>query len=163
MTSLKNTKCHHSVGIFINAQFRTLKRWLYANITVLCWVCKASCFVYKSNHIIFIGLRSSTEQRLLSTTRWGGGSIWEWSFGCEFGCGLYEYFGEQGLQWSSRSVLKDFTEDALTISAGSLFQNGTARMLRSLLVELSARLNTYPSYLNHQAIGTLRIRDDAAA
>ncbi len=27
-------------------------------------------------------------------------------------------------QWASRSVLKDFTEDALTISAGSLFQNG---------------------------------------
>ncbi len=31
-------------------------------------------------------------------------------------------------QWASGSVLKDFTEDALTISAGSLFQNRTARI-----------------------------------
>ncbi len=28
-------------------------------------------------------------------------------------------------QWASRSVLKDFTVGALTISAGSLFQNKT--------------------------------------
>ncbi len=43
-------------------------------------------------------------------------------------------------QWVSRSVLKDFTEDALTISAGSLFQNGTARIVKAhtapLMVEL---------------------------
>ncbi len=34
-------------------------------------------------------------------------------------------------QWVSRSALKDFTDDALTISAGSLFQNGTARMVKA--------------------------------
>ncbi len=39
------------------------------------------------------------------------------------------YFGEQACQWASRSALKDFTEDAFTISAGSLVQNGTARMV----------------------------------
>ncbi len=34
--------------------------------------------------------------------------------------------GNRDCQWASRSVLKNFTEDALTIAAGSLFQNGTA-------------------------------------
>ncbi len=33
-------------------------------------------------------------------------------------------------QWASRSVLKGFNEDALTISADSLFQNGTARTVK---------------------------------
>ncbi len=41
---------------------------------------------------------------------------------------------------ASRSVLEDFTDDALTISAGSLFQNGIALMAMvaatSLFVEL---------------------------
>ncbi len=32
-------------------------------------------------------------------------------------------------QWASMSVLKDFTPEALTISADSLFQNGTARFV----------------------------------
>ncbi len=40
------------------------------------------------------------------------------------GGGLDGYFGEPGCQWASRSVLKDFIEDALTVSAGSLFQKG---------------------------------------
>ncbi len=31
--------------------------------------------------------------------------------------------GNRDCQWTSRSVLKDFTEDALTIAAGILFQN----------------------------------------
>ncbi len=35
--------------------------------------------------------------------------------------------GNRDCQRESRSALKDFTDDALTISAGSLFQNGTAR------------------------------------
>ncbi len=39
--------------------------------------------------------------------------------------------GNKGCQWRSGSVLKDFTEDALTISAGSLFQNGTARIVKA--------------------------------
>ncbi len=34
-------------------------------------------------------------------------------------------------QWASRNVLKDFTKDALTISACSLFQNGTARIVKA--------------------------------
>ncbi len=38
--------------------------------------------------------------------------------------------GNRDCQWASRNVLKDFTEDALAISAGSLFQNGTARMVK---------------------------------
>ncbi len=39
--------------------------------------------------------------------------------------------GNRDCQWASRSALKDFTEDALTISAGNLFQNGTARMVKA--------------------------------
>ncbi len=39
--------------------------------------------------------------------------------------------GNRDCQLASRRVLKDFTEDALTISAGSLFQNGTARMMKT--------------------------------
>ncbi len=34
--------------------------------------------------------------------------------------------GNRDSQLASRSVLKDFTDDAVTIPAGSLFQNGTA-------------------------------------
>ncbi len=45
--------------------------------------------------------------------------------------GLDEYFGNQGLPAASRSALKDFTEDALTIAAGSLFKNWTARMVKA--------------------------------
>ncbi len=33
--------------------------------------------------------------------------------------------GSRDCQWTSRIVLKDFTVGALTISAGSLFQNRT--------------------------------------
>ncbi len=39
--------------------------------------------------------------------------------------------GNSDCQWTSRSVLKDFIEDALTTSAGSLFRNGTARMVKA--------------------------------
>ncbi len=35
--------------------------------------------------------------------------------------------GNRDCQWASRSVLKDFTKEALTISAGNLFKNFTAR------------------------------------
>ncbi len=38
--------------------------------------------------------------------------------------------GNRNCQRASRSALKDFTDDALTISADSLFQNGTARMVK---------------------------------
>ncbi len=50
--------------------------------------------------------------------------------------------GNRDCQRASRSALKDFTDDALTISAGSLFQNGTGEgelataRTASLLVEL---------------------------
>ncbi len=59
-----------------------------------------------------------------------GRVIWVWVFyigRCVLrkwvvrGGGLDGYYGEQGLKGASRSVLNDFTEDALTISAGSLF------------------------------------------
>ncbi len=39
--------------------------------------------------------------------------------------------GNRNCQWSSRIAVKDFTEDALTISVGSLFQNGTARTVKA--------------------------------
>ncbi len=39
--------------------------------------------------------------------------------------------GNRDCQRASRSALKDFTDDALTISAGSLLQNGTARMVKA--------------------------------
>ncbi len=39
--------------------------------------------------------------------------------------------GGRDYRWASKSALKDFTEDALTISAGSLFQNGTARFVKA--------------------------------
>ncbi len=34
-------------------------------------------------------------------------------------------------QLASRSALNDFTDDGLTSPVGSLFQNGTARMLKA--------------------------------
>ncbi len=52
----------------------------------------------------------------------------EWVAG---GGGLGGYFGEQDCQWASNSVLKDFTVDALSILAGSLFQNETAQMVKA--------------------------------
>ncbi len=39
--------------------------------------------------------------------------------------------GNRDCHWASRSVLKDFTEDALTISPGSLFQNGSVRIVKA--------------------------------
>ncbi len=39
--------------------------------------------------------------------------------------------GNRDCLWASRSALKNLTEDALTISAGSLFQYGTARMVKA--------------------------------
>ncbi len=42
--------------------------------------------------------------------------------------------GNRDCQRASRSALKDFTYDALTISAGSLFRNGTARMVKAVII-----------------------------
>ncbi len=44
------------------------------------------------------------------------------------GGGLYVYFSEERLPVC---IQKDLTDDALTISAVSLLQNGTARMLKA--------------------------------
>ncbi len=48
--------------------------------------------------------------------------------------------GNRDCQWASRSALKDFTEDALNFSGGSLFRNGAARIVKvptaSLWLEL---------------------------
>ncbi len=38
--------------------------------------------------------------------------------------------GNSDSQFASKMVLNDFTGDALIISAGSLFKNGTSRMLK---------------------------------
>ncbi len=40
--------------------------------------------------------------------------------------------GNSDCQWASKSVLKDFHEDALTIPAGSLLNNGTARIVKAI-------------------------------
>ncbi len=75
---------------------------------------------FKSNQIIFIGQRSSKDY--YKTTRWGGGGIWERSFGSEFfyvgrcvlrewvmsGGGLDGYFGEQGLPVGIQECLERF-------------------------------------------------------
>ncbi len=52
----------------------------------------------------------------------------EWVVG---GGGLDGYFGEQGLPAGIQECLERFHDDALTISAGSLFQNGTALMVKA--------------------------------
>ncbi len=39
--------------------------------------------------------------------------------------------GNRDCQWASRSALKDFTEDAWTISAGNLYQNGASIMMKA--------------------------------
>ncbi len=49
------------------------------------------------------------------------------------GGGLYGYFRDS--QLASRSVSNDITGDALAISAGILFQNGTGRMKKSWIKE----------------------------
>ncbi len=60
---------------------------------------------------------------------------------CAEGMGLWDEVGKMGTsgnrdyQRASRSALKDFADEALTMSAGSLFQNGTVRTA-SQLVEL---------------------------
>ncbi len=41
--------------------------------------------------------------------------------------------GNRDCQWPSRSVLKYFTEDALNISCGSLFQDVPARLVKENL------------------------------
>ncbi len=38
---------------------------------------------------------------------------------------------ERDCPWASRDILKDFTEDALTISAGSLLKNGTVGLVKA--------------------------------
>ncbi len=40
--------------------------------------------------------------------------------------------GNRDCHWASKRVLKDFTEDAMTISAGSLVQNGQSEWLRRI-------------------------------
>ncbi len=51
-----------------------------------------------------------------------GNSLWE-------GVGYTNFSGNKDREFASKSALKDFTVDELTIAAGSLFQNGTARAL----------------------------------
>ncbi len=95
-----------------------------------------------SNQIIFIDLRSRNDYY----KRPGGvvGALVNGNLGLSFlrgsmGCGneLREEVGLKGTsgnrdyRWASRSALKDFTDDALTISAGSLFQNGPAQMVKA--------------------------------
>ncbi len=45
--------------------------------------------------------------------------------------GYMETSGNRGGKLASKSILKDFTDDALTISATSLFQKGTGRTLNA--------------------------------
>ncbi len=48
--------------------------------------------------------------------------------------------GNRDCQRASRSALKNFADDALTISAGSLFQNGTARMVKAKALDYFLQL-----------------------
>ncbi len=65
-----------------------------------------------------------------------GLSFFKWVNMCR-GNGLWQEvdymdtLGNRDCQLASRSVMQDFTEDALTTLAGSLVQNGTARMLKA--------------------------------
>ncbi len=87
-------------------------------------------YIYILIPILLIGLRSSKDyykRPCGSVGVYGNGHLgvtfcvgWRvlrgWTDG---GGGLDGYFGERDCQWASKSVLTDFTEDALTISAGS--------------------------------------------
>ncbi len=42
--------------------------------------------------------------------------------------------GNRDCQRAFRSALKHFTEDAFTISASNLLQNGAARMLKAVII-----------------------------
>ncbi len=53
----------------------------------------------------------------------------EWVVGEEVG--KMGASGNRDCQWTSRSVLKDFTEEALIIAAGDLFQNGKAQIVKA--------------------------------
>ncbi len=53
-----------------------------------------------------------------------GNEFWE-------GAGYMGILWNRDCQLASRRVLKGFTDDALTILAGILFQKGTARMLNA--------------------------------
>ncbi len=61
------------------------------------------------------------------------------------GGGLDGYFGEQGLAVGIRSALRDFSEDAVTISAGSLFRNGMVALAH-------ANENTIRALGDHYAV-----------
>ncbi len=87
-----------------------------------------------SNQIRFIGLVSSKyyykrpngvvcKPGHVNVCR--GNGLWE-------GVGYMGTSGNRDSQLASRSVLKDFTDDALTISAGSLIQDGTARTMHCI-------------------------------
>ncbi len=73
------------------------------------------------------------------------GECFKWVNVCR-GNGLWEEVGYMGAlgnrdcPLASSSVLKDFTDDALTISAGSLFQNETARMLKAYWLQWAQHL-----------------------
>ncbi len=47
------------------------------------------------------------------------------------GGGFDGYFGEQGLPAGIQECLENFANDALTIVAGKLLRNGTARMVKA--------------------------------
>ncbi len=49
----------------------------------------------------------------------------------EMGCGRRWVIWVLRGTWPSRSVLNNFTESALTISAGSLLQHGTAKIMKA--------------------------------
>ncbi len=53
-----------------------------------------------------------------------GNGLWE-------DVGFMGTSGNRGCQLAARSVLENFTDDVLVISADSLFQNGAARMLKA--------------------------------
>ncbi len=73
--------------------------------------------------------------------------------------------GNRDCQRAYRSALKDFTDDALTISAGSLFQNGSARMVKAnwrwrVQHRCWWNLNAWPRRLDRRRLTPLGIPGD---
>ncbi len=101
-----------------------------------------------------------------------GVSFFTWVDVC-WGNGLWEEVGKMGTSgnrnchWAPRFhrgcvdyLSRQFVPKLDSPNAESLLATVDTT---SLLVELSIRLNTYPSELNHHTMCTLRIRNDAAA
>ncbi len=96
---------------------------------------------FKSNQISFISLVSSKDyDKQPSGAACGmdhvGLSFFKWAYVCRRNrfwdeVGFIGISGNRGYQGACCNVLKDFIYAALTVSEGSIFQNGTVAMLKA--------------------------------